>query len=50
MMATVLKLESGKADKMNSSSTINVNVISNLFSRKNPPTGDLDQAKSPSER
>jgi hypothetical protein len=49
-MATVLKRESGKADKMSSSSTINENVISNLYSKKNPPTGDLDQAQSPSER
>lgn len=44
-MATVLKRESVKGDKMNSSSTINENVISNPFSRKNPLTGDLDQAK-----
>jgi hypothetical protein len=49
-MATVLKRESGKADKMNSSSTINENVINNLFSRTNPPTRDLDQAQSPLER
>ena len=48
-MATVSKEESGKVDRMNSSSTTSVNVINNHFSRTNL-AGDSDEALSPSER